>query len=110
MKAALRTLTLAMLLALCAAIPGREADAEQALRVGDVLRIDLPGEAEFNKDFPIDRKSKVTLPEAGAVGVAGRSLEDATAAMHGALSHAFRDLEKLSVSLKERKLFISVLG
>ena len=78
--------------------------------MGDVLRIDLPGEAEFNKDFPIDRKGKITLPEAGPVSVAGQSLEDATSAIHGALSHAFRDLEKLSVSLKERKLFLSVLG
>jgi protein involved in polysaccharide export with SLBB domain len=110
MSAAVRTLSLAPLLMLCAAVRGRAADGEQALRVGDVLRIDLPGEAEFNKDFPIDPKGKVTLPEAGPVSVVGQSLEDATSAIHGALSHAFRDLEKLSLSLKERKLFISVLG
>ena len=110
MSAAVRILTLALLMMLCAAVPGRAAEAEQPLRVGDVLRIDLPGEAEFNKDFPIDRKGKITLPEAGPVSVAGQSLEDATSAIHGALSHAFRDLEKLSVSLKERKLFLSVLG
>lgn len=87
-----------------------EADPDSALRVGDVLQIDLPGEPALNKEFPIDRKGKIMLPEAGAVDVAGLSLEAASARIHDALARAYRDLDKLGVNLKERKLFISVLG
>jgi len=88
----------------------RAEESDAALRVGDVLEIDLPGEAALNKEFSIDRRGRVLLPEAGALPVAGKSLEAATALIHDSLSHAYRDLEKLTVALKERKLFISVLG
>jgi protein involved in polysaccharide export with SLBB domain len=80
------------------------------LRIGDVLTIGLPGEAALNKDFTVDRKGAVTLPEAGAVRVAGHSLEAATVMIRDALSHAYRDLDRLSVALKERKLPLTVLG
>ena len=109
MKTVLKILALALIL-LCAAVPSDAQPSDSALRIGDVLSVGLPGEAALNKDFSVDRKGDVALPEAGPVHVAGRSLDDATRLIRDALSHAYRDLDKLSVSLRERKLPISVLG
>ena len=84
--------------------------AGTALRVGDVLTVTLPGEAALNKDFQVDRQGQVTLPEVGAVKVAGMELPDATAAIRTALGKAYRDLERLTVVIKDRKLLVTVLG
>lgn len=103
--AAILALTLIALSAFAAV-----AQSDSALRIGDVLAIGLPGEAALNKDFPVDRKGSITLPESGAVHVAGHSLDAATVMIRDALGHAYRDLDKLSVTLKERKLPLTVLG
>ena len=42
--------------------------------------------------------------------MAGHSLDAATVMIRDALGHAYRDLDKLSVTLKERKLPVTVLG
>ena len=109
MKSVTTILALALLLILAVAPAGAQPN-DGALRIGDVLTIGLPGEATFNKDFPVDRKGAVTLPEAGVVRVAGHSLDAATVMIRDALSHAYRDLDRLSVTLKERKLPLTVLG
>jgi len=80
------------------------------LRIGDVLTVNLPGEAALNKDFPIDRNGRVSLPEVGSLSLGGLPLPEASKAIHDRLSKAFRDLDRLSVSLKERRLLVSVLG
>ena len=81
------------------------------MRIGDVLTVGLPGEAALNKDFPVDRKGDVTLAggRPGPWSPADRSTTRQNS-IRDALSHAYRDLDKLSVSLKERKLPITVLG
>ncbi len=109
MSAVVRFLALSLLL-VWAGVASAAQPAEGALRVGDILSIGLPGEAALNKEFPVDRRGNVTLPEAGVVPVAGRSLEQATALIREALSHAYRDLEKLTVVVKERKVPVTVLG
>jgi protein involved in polysaccharide export with SLBB domain len=83
---------------------------EPVLRVGDILFIALPGEAALNKDFAINRQGAVRLPEVGEVAVAGQAMPDASKTIHDALAKAYRDLDRLNVSLKERKLLITVLG
>ena len=97
------------LLALWLAVAPAHA-AGTALRVGDILTVALPGEAALNKDFQVDRQGQVTLPEVGAVKVAGMELPDATAAIRTALGKAYRDLERLTVVVKDRKLLVTVLG
>ena len=111
MKAALKLLALLLFLS-CAHAPAtaQPSPGDSPLRVGDVLTIGLPGEAALNKEFTIDRKGYVTLPEAGLVAVAGRTMEEATGVIREALSRAYRDLDKLSVALKERRLPVTVLG
>jgi protein involved in polysaccharide export with SLBB domain len=88
----------------------RAQDADLVLRIGDVLTIELPGEPAFGKDFQIDRKGRIGLPEIGDVAVAGRTLPDASKAVRESLAKVFRDLGNLSVTLRERKLMVSVHG
>ncbi|RBP16095.1 protein involved in polysaccharide export with SLBB domain [Roseiarcus fermentans] len=109
MKIVATLLALALFLALAVVRAGAQ-PSDGALRIGDVLTIGLPGEAALNKDFPVDRKGAITLPEAGALRVAGHSLDAATVMIRDALAHAYRDLDKLSVTLKERRLPLTVLG
>ncbi len=101
-----------ILLALCAIVlwAGASRADQVTLRAGDVLTVALPGETALNKDFPVDRQGNIVLPEIGAVKVAGLDTEKATAAVRAALGKAYRDLERLSVVLKERKLYVTVLG
>ena len=83
---------------------------EPELRIGDILTISLPGENAFNKDFKIDRRGQLTLPEAGILTVAGMPLDKARDEIKVRLSKVYRDLGRLSVVIKERKLLINVLG
>jgi protein involved in polysaccharide export with SLBB domain len=89
---------------------GALAEETVRLRTGDVLSIELPGEPALSKDIQVDRRGQVVLPEIGGVEVAKMALPDATARIRTRLSRVFRDLNKLSVTLKERKLLITVHG
>ncbi|WP_035716827.1 SLBB domain-containing protein [Azorhizobium doebereinerae] len=102
-----------LMLALPTAVFAQQAATAQPslrLRVGDVLSIVMPGEAAFNKDFLVDRNGRVSLPEVGDVDVVGRTLPEAIVLVHDALARAYRDLGRLQVELKERRLLVTVLG
>ena len=80
------------------------------LAPGDVLRIDLPGEAVFEDTFEIDRLGQVVLPELGEVTLAGLSLDEALAELKTRFAVVFIDVDELSVSIADRRIFIRVLG
>lgn len=93
--------------------PAAGSDAAQpneVLNVGDVLRIDLPGEETLDTTFQVDRRGRVRLPEVGYLKVQGYSLEEAERRIRLALSQVFRDLSRLAVSLDEPKVLVKVLG
>jgi protein involved in polysaccharide export with SLBB domain len=75
-----------------------------------VLTINLPGEAALTHDFQIDRRGRLQLPEVGGMVIAGKTLPQAAKEIRASLAKAYRDLDRLSVTLKERKLLVSVLG
>ena len=83
---------------------------ETRLGVGDVLGITLPGEDAFANPFKIDRDGRVDLPEVGAVEVAGLTVAQAKERVQAALATAFRDLGRFNLTLKERRLPVTVLG
>ncbi|MGB0683895.1 MAG: SLBB domain-containing protein [Magnetovibrionaceae bacterium] len=80
------------------------------LGIGDILIIALPGEAAFEEPFAIDRDGTVMIPEVGTVALAGKSIPEARIAIEAALSDVYRDLDRLQVALKERRLPVNVLG
>ena len=47
------------------------ADSEAPLRVGDVVKVILPGETAFDASLQIDADGRIALPEAGVVRIAG---------------------------------------
>ncbi|OZA85117.1 MAG: hypothetical protein B7X76_05705, partial [Azorhizobium sp. 39-67-5] len=113
----LRLLLLALLWAAMAclwAVPGSAQPVPQnedaRLRIGDILSFALPGEPALNGDFAIDRRGRITLPEVGPVEIAGRTLGEATTLIRNTLARAYRFVTPLQVGIKERRLFITVLG
>ncbi|WP_152558493.1 SLBB domain-containing protein [Endozoicomonas numazuensis] len=83
---------------------------DYTLQPGDILRIDLPGEDGFNKEFLISREGEVSLPEVGQHKVAGKTLGETENIIYKKLSTAYLGLDKLSVLLKEKRLLVTVLG
>lgn len=109
-----RGLLLAFLLigALCggAARAQSGAAASTRLGVGDVITITLPGEDAFATPFKIDREGRIDLPEIGPLDVAGLTTAQASERVRVALAASFRDLSHFALTLKERRLPVSVLG
>ena len=104
-----RVVLLAML-ALAAMGMHARAQDDAILRPGDVIGIDLPGEATISRDYQIDRQGRILLPEAGGVALAGQTLSAGSARIRAALSRSFRDLARLSINLKDRRLVLNVHG
>jgi len=80
------------------------------LRPGDVLMIDFPGEANFEKPFQVDSEGFLTLPETGRLQVNGKTIEDTSKLISLALSSVYKDIDRISVTLQERRLLVNVLG
>ena len=80
------------------------------LRAGDVLRIDFPGEAHFEKPFQIDSEGYVILPEIGRIHIGEKSLDNAKSMITLGLSSIYKDIDRISITLTERRLLVNVLG
>ncbi len=80
------------------------------LNVGDIIQVTLPGEEAFAQPFQIDREGRLTLPEVGPVDVAGLSVPQARERVRAALAQSFRDLGRFNLTLRERRLLLSVGG
>jgi protein involved in polysaccharide export with SLBB domain len=106
----MRRLLAALLLLLAAAVPALAQNGQPRLGPGDVLQIVLPGEDAFATPFQIDREGNVTLPEAGQVNLNNLTVAQARDRVRTALAPSFRDLGRLNVILRERRLLLSVGG
>ena len=82
----------------------------EILRPGDLLQIKFPGERAFEKSFQLNHEGKITLPEIGTLTLQGQSVSAAEELLKNRLSNAYKDLSKFSLSLKERRLSVTVLG
>jgi len=80
------------------------------LRVGDIVHISLPGDDAFNKDLQIDRSGNLRLPEIGEINVLGLSEIETEALLRARLALVYHDVSGLSVTTKERRLLVTVLG
>ncbi|HDM8228961.1 TPA: SLBB domain-containing protein [Vibrio campbellii] len=86
------------------------ADEDDVVRVGDLVQINLPGEASLNKGFQIDKRGRINLPEIGPVFVAGYNEAQLQSVITDNLKTAFRDVDNVRVFVKEQQLLISVQG
>ena len=80
------------------------------LRPGDMLKIDFPGETSFSEPFQIDSDGILALPEVGRLQMQGKTIEEASKIISLGLSSMYKDVDRVSVVLKERRLLINVLG
>jgi protein involved in polysaccharide export with SLBB domain len=80
------------------------------LRSGDIVLVMLPGEPALNKEFQIDSLGQILLPEVGGVTIAGLTVTDAAAVVRVQLARAYRELDRLRLTIKERRLIVQVLG
>ncbi|WP_310620826.1 SLBB domain-containing protein [Flexibacterium corallicola] len=83
---------------------------DRKLQFGDEVKVTMPGEDGFENPFPIDQHGNIELPEVGSVNLIGLTQEEAQNKVREVLSQAFRNLDRLEVSLGRRQLLITVLG
>ena len=82
----------------------------EKINAGDILSMNLPGEDALTTDFEVNRDGSITLPEVGSVKISGLTLVEANNVIQKQLSEVYRNLERLSIEIKERKLIVNVLG
>lgn len=86
------------------------ADEDDVVRVGDLVQINLPGEASLNKGFQVDKRGRINLPEIGPIFVAGYNEAQLQNVITDNLKTAFRDVDNVRVFVKEQQILISVQG
>ncbi len=83
---------------------------DDVVKVGDLVQINLPGEASLNKGFQVDKRSRINLPEIGPVFVAGYNETQLQNVITDNLKTVFRDVSNARVFIKQQQLLISVQG
>jgi len=81
-----------------------------AVQVGDLIQVNVPGETTLNKGFQVDKRGRIRLPEVGAVLVAGYDKQQLNKVVLEALATAYKDLSNASVYVKEQQIIIDVQG
>lgn len=101
-----------LLLALCMmlSIPTFASTQQRFVAVGDMIQVNLPGEAQLNQGFLVDRRGAIKLPESGSVFVAGYTEEQLFIEVSLRLGEIYRDLNNLEVFIARKQLIINVLG
>ncbi|EKO3806926.1 SLBB domain-containing protein [Vibrio harveyi] len=83
---------------------------DDVVKVGDLVQINLPGEAALNKGFQVDKRGRINLPEIGPVFVAGYNETQLQNVITDNLKTVFRDVSNARVFIKQQQLLISVQG
>ncbi len=98
-------------LSLCFAnIVNASDEFSEAVQVGDLIQVNVPGESTLNTGFQVDKRGRITLPEVGAVFVAGYDSEQLNKVVLESLATAYKDLSNASVYVKEQQIIIYVQG
>ncbi|NOH79703.1 sugar ABC transporter substrate-binding protein [Vibrio sp. RE86] len=84
--------------------------SEERVQIGDLIQVNLPGESSLNKGFQVDKRGRITLPEVGALYVAGYSEEQLEIAVKEALEKVYRDLSSATIYIAEQQILVSVQG
>ena len=85
-------------------------DASYRLDVGDILNIQLIGQASYEEKFPIGGDGSINLPDVGEITVAGLSLKDASSLIKLRVSNTFIGSEAFISLGRIRDVNILVTG
>ncbi|GEA59380.1 SLBB domain-containing protein [Vibrio comitans] len=80
------------------------------VQIGDLVQVNLPGEASLNKGFQVDKSGRISLPEVGPTYVAGYEEDQLQKVVKDALGKVFRDLSNASIYVAERQILLSIQG
>lgn len=94
------TLLAALLAALFAPAPPAAAQEGYRIRAGDVLRIEVLEDATLNRTTLVPPDGRISLPLAGAIPAAGRSVEQVQAGIAAALAPNFAAAPSVFVSIE----------
>ena len=85
-------------------------DSGYTLDIGDVLQIQLVGQNDYIKDFPVNSDGSVSLPDIGKITIAGLSLSDASQLIKSKVNAAFIGTEAFINLSQIRDVNILVTG
>ncbi|MGF1755363.1 SLBB domain-containing protein [Vibrio makurazakiensis] len=83
---------------------------EDAVQVGDLIQVTVPGETTLNNGYQVDKRGRITLPEVGSIFVAGYDNDQLSNVVLEALSKVYRDLTNANIYVKQQQVLISVQG
>jgi len=104
------------ILAACATLGGPSAWGQQTpeirLRVGDMIKLEVPQRSELGRTLTIDEKGGVALPLVGTVRLEGLTLEEANAALLRSLQELYPSVQNVTVTLlgEEARRYVYVQG
>ncbi len=85
-------------------------DSGYSLDIGDIIEIQLVGQNDYIKDFPVKRDGSINLPDIGKINIAGLSISQASKLIKSKINSAFIGTEAF-ISLSEiRDVNILVSG
>ena len=85
-------------------------DSGYTLDIGDILQIQLVGQNDYIKDFPVNSDGSVSLPDIGKITIAGLSLNDASQLIKSKVNAAFIGTEAFINLSQIRDVNILVTG
>ena len=85
-------------------------DSGYTLDIGDILQIQLVGQNDYIKDFPVNSDGSVSLPDIGKITIAGLSLSDASQLIKSKVNAAFIGTEAFINLSQIRDVNILVTG
>ncbi len=83
---------------------------EVKFRPGDVIQIELPGEADFEEAFQVKSDGSLNLPEVGQVVIADLTIKEAKQHLKQILGEEYRAIDDFQLYLVERRIPLKVLG
>lgn len=84
--------------------------SDATIDIGHKLFLNLPGEAEFDELFTVDKDGFLTLPEIGLVKVAGKTPKRAETEIKLKLAGLYKMLDQFYLEVRSRDVVINVLG
>ncbi|UAB71918.1 SLBB domain-containing protein [Vibrio sp. SCSIO 43132] len=99
-----------LILMVCACFSEGTYAKEERVNVGDLISVMLPGEPTLNKDFQVDKRGRLILPEVGPIHVAGKTEDQMVATVTISLKTVLQDLSNLKVFVSKKQLLVSIQG
>ncbi|PLT23859.1 SLBB domain-containing protein, partial [Pseudoalteromonas sp. MelDa3] len=89
---------------------GLVSDSDFEVQVGNKLLLYVPGEAEFDKPFEVDKNGQINIPEIGRFDVVGKTTAQITLELKPILGQFFIAIDDFYVEISSRDIFIKILG